>query len=54
MVYKVAGALAVLTCTADFLNPRAFLDILDRIQGFLKSAGVDSLSQFVGVARVDR
>ncbi len=42
--FIIAGTSAVQVDTADFLNPRACLDILDGIQDFLRSAGAESLS----------
>ncbi|MGD0765054.1 MAG: dihydroorotate dehydrogenase [Dehalococcoidia bacterium] len=50
--FIMAGATAVEVGTATFANPRAPLDVLEGIERFLQSAGVQHLAELVGVARL--
>ena len=49
--FIMAGASAVQVGTANFLNPRASLDVLEGIKDYMRSQSIDSLSQLVGAAR---
>ena len=46
--FLVAGASAVQVGTANFMNPRASMDILEGIQNFMKSEKINDLSQLIG------
>jgi dihydroorotate dehydrogenase (NAD+) catalytic subunit len=46
--FLLVGARAVQIGTANFVNPRATLDILEGIELFLKSQGIDRLETFIG------
>ncbi|MEE8470431.1 MAG: dihydroorotate dehydrogenase [Dehalococcoidia bacterium] len=48
--FILAGATAIQVGTAIFANPRAPLDILEGIQGFMEKEGVRHLSELVGAA----
>ena len=50
----MAGASAVQVGTATFLNPRAPLDVLDGIEGFMGSHGIERPQDFVGAAIPNR
>jgi dihydroorotate dehydrogenase (NAD+) catalytic subunit len=49
--FIMAGASAVEVGTAQFVNPRALLDVLEGIQDFMRREGVKDISELVGVAR---
>ena len=49
--FFMAGASAVQIGAANFINPRAALDVLEGIEEFMKKEGINSLSEIVGVAR---
>jgi len=49
--FIMAGATAVQVGSAGFANPRAPLDVLEGIEQFMQSAGVDDINRLVGVAR---
>ncbi|MBI4285976.1 MAG: dihydroorotate dehydrogenase [Chloroflexi bacterium] len=49
--FLMAGATAVQVGTASFANPRAPLDILEGIEGFMEREGIKSVRELVGVAR---
>ena len=49
--FIMAGASAVQVGTASFANPRAPLDVLEGIEGFMKKEGVNSLAELIGAAR---
>lgn len=46
--FFIAGASAVAVGTANFVNPRASLDVTDGIRGYLEEHGVESVKEFVG------
>ena len=46
----MAGASAVQAGTATFLNPRAPLDILEGVEGFMRENGIESPGEIVGAA----
>jgi dihydroorotate dehydrogenase (NAD+) catalytic subunit len=47
----MAGASAVEVGTAQFVNPRALLDVLEGIEEFMLREGVKDISELVGAAR---
>ncbi len=49
--FIMAGASAVEVGTAQFVNPRALLDVLEGIEEFMRREGVKDISELVGVAR---
>jgi dihydroorotate dehydrogenase (NAD+) catalytic subunit len=46
--FLIAGAQAVQVGTANFVNPRAALDILEGIEKFLKDRGINSIKDIIG------
>jgi dihydroorotate dehydrogenase (NAD+) catalytic subunit len=49
--YIMAGASAIEVGTATFANPRAALDVLEGIKGFMEREGIKELREIVGAAR---
>jgi dihydroorotate dehydrogenase (NAD+) catalytic subunit len=49
--FIMAGASAVEVGTAQFVNPRALLDVLEGIEEFMRREGVKDISEIVGAAR---
>ena len=49
--FIMAGASAVEVGTAQFVNPRALLDVLEGIEEFMRREGVKDISDLVGAAR---
>ncbi len=49
--FIMAGASAVEVGTAQFVNPRALLDVLEGIEEFMRCEGVKDISELVGMAR---
>lgn len=49
--FIMAGASAVEVGTAQFVNPRALLDVLEGIEEFMQRQGVKEISELVGAAR---
>jgi dihydroorotate dehydrogenase (NAD+) catalytic subunit len=49
--FIMAGAAAVQVGTAGFINPRAPMDVLEGIEGFMETEGIGSLSEIRGAAR---
>ena len=49
--FIMAGASAVEVGTAQFVNPRALLDVLEGIEEFMRREGVKDISELVGAAR---
>jgi dihydroorotate dehydrogenase (NAD+) catalytic subunit len=49
--FVMAGASAIQVGTANLVNPRAPLDILEGIEQFMKKEGVDKLTDLTGAAR---
>jgi len=49
--FIMAGASAVEVGTAQFVNPRALLDVLEEIEEFMLREGVKDISELVGAAR---
>ncbi|MEG6617108.1 dihydroorotate dehydrogenase [Peptococcaceae bacterium 1198_IL3148] len=48
--FILAGASAVAVGTANFVNPRATLEIIDGIERYLVENGIDDISDLVGAA----
>ncbi len=46
--FLLAGASAVAVGTANFINPRATLDVLDGIEGFMREQKIGALREFIG------
>jgi dihydroorotate dehydrogenase (NAD+) catalytic subunit len=51
--FFLAGATAVAVGTANFVNPRASLDIIDGIRDFLMEQGISSMKELVGKLVLD-
>ncbi len=52
--YLLAGAMAVQVGTANFVNPRAALEIVDGLADYLSREGVPDVQDIVGRAQPDR
>jgi dihydroorotate dehydrogenase (NAD+) catalytic subunit len=50
--FLIAGATAIQVGTANFVNPRATMDILEGIEGYLIDHGIADISELVGSLRV--
>jgi dihydroorotate dehydrogenase (NAD+) catalytic subunit len=50
--FFIAGASAVQIGTANFVNPRVTMDVLDGIEQYLKEKGLERLTQLVGTLQV--
>ncbi|HBQ28054.1 MAG TPA: dihydroorotate dehydrogenase [Desulfotomaculum sp.] len=48
--FIMAGAKAIAVGTANFINPRATIDILEGIENYLRENKIEKLSDLVGVA----
>lgn len=51
--FFIAGASAVAVGTANFVNPRASLDVTDGIGDYLERQGFDSIKELVGSLQVE-
>lgn len=51
--FILAGATAVAVGTANFVNPRATLDVIDGIEAYLLRYGVNDVRELVGAAHKD-
>ncbi len=49
--FIMAGASAVQVGTANLVNPRAPLDILEGIEKFMEKEGIENIADLIGVAR---
>jgi dihydroorotate dehydrogenase (NAD+) catalytic subunit len=49
--FIMAGASAVEVGTAQFVNPRALLDVLEGIEEYMRREGVKDISELIGAAR---
>jgi dihydroorotate dehydrogenase (NAD+) catalytic subunit len=49
----LAGASAVAVGTANFVNPRASLEVTDGIQGYMTRHGVTDVSELVGAVKLE-
>lgn len=50
--FIIAGATAVQVGTANFVNPRATIEIIDGIEAYLSEQGIGSVSELVGTLEV--
>lgn len=50
--FFLAGATAVAVGTANFVNPRAMIEIIDGIEAFLKDRNIDDVRQLIGQVKV--
>ena len=50
--FLIAGAAAVQVGTANFINPRATIDIIDGIEAFLEERNIDGLGDIIGTLKV--
>jgi len=48
--FIMAGASAVAIGTANFINPRATMDVLDGIEEFMRINGIDDIGELTGAA----
>jgi dihydroorotate dehydrogenase (NAD+) catalytic subunit len=46
--FMLAGASAVAVGTANFINPRATLDVLDGIEAFMREQKIGNLREIIG------
>lgn len=51
--FLIAGASAVQVGTANFINPRATIDILEGIEQYLKEMHISRLDQIIGTLSID-
>lgn len=49
--FIMAGASAVEIGTAQFVNPRTLLDVIEGIEQFMKREGVEDIAELIGVAQ---
>ena len=52
--FLIAGASAVQVGTANFINPRATLDIIDGIKSYCERKGIKSIKEIIGSINLDR
>jgi dihydroorotate dehydrogenase (NAD+) catalytic subunit len=50
--FFLAGAMAVAVGTANFVNPRASLDIIDGLDRFLERRGLEDIREIIGKVRL--
>lgn len=46
--FMLAGATAVAVGTANFMNPRATIEVIDGIESYCKEQGIDDVCQLIG------
>jgi dihydroorotate dehydrogenase (NAD+) catalytic subunit len=49
--FLIAGAQAIQVGTANFVNPRATLDIVEGIRRFCMERGIDRIGELIGTLR---
>ena len=49
--FLLAGASAVQVGTATFTNPRAALEVLDGLEGYVKESGLERIAELIGAAQ---
>jgi dihydroorotate dehydrogenase (NAD+) catalytic subunit len=49
----LAGATAVAVGTANFVNPRSSMDVIEGIKGYMNRHGVSDLSELVGAVKLE-
>jgi len=52
--FLIAGASAVQVGTANFVNPRATMDIIDELQIFMQKQGILQMKDLIGSLRLDK
>jgi dihydroorotate dehydrogenase (NAD+) catalytic subunit len=50
--FFVVGATAIQVGTANFVNPRATIDIIDGLEKFLSKRGIEKITDLVGTLKV--
>jgi len=50
--FLIAGAAAIQVGTANFVNPRATIDIIEGIEGFLQEKGISCVGDIVGTLEI--
>lgn len=50
--FFIAGARAIQVGTANFVNPRAILDIIDGVRGFCIEKGIDNIGELIGSLKI--
>jgi dihydroorotate dehydrogenase (NAD+) catalytic subunit len=50
--FLIAGAVAIQVGTANFINPRASMDILDGIEEFLETHHIDNIEELIGTLMI--
>jgi dihydroorotate dehydrogenase (NAD+) catalytic subunit len=53
LAFLIAGASAVQVGTANFVNPRATMDIIDELGAFMQKQGIPQLKDLIGSLRLD-
>jgi dihydroorotate dehydrogenase (NAD+) catalytic subunit len=48
--FLMAGATAIEVGTANFINPRATMEIIDGLEEYVQTSGIRSISDIIGVA----
>lgn len=51
--FMLAGATAVAVGTANFVNPKATIDIINGIEAYLRKKGMDNLKELIGAVNAD-
>ncbi len=49
--FMLAGATAVAVGTANFMNPRATIEVIDGIESYCKEQGIDDVCQLIGALK---
>lgn len=52
--FLLAGASAVAIGTANFVNPRATIDVLEGIEKYMRENGIDDVSDLIGAVRAHK
>ena len=52
--FILAGASAVAVGTANFVNPKAAVEIVAGIESYLEQQGIDDIRDLIGAAMVNR
>jgi len=50
--FLIAGARAIEIGTANFVNPKAPLDIIEGLEGFCQKKGIDRIEDIIGTLKV--
>lgn len=54
MEFLMAGAVAIQVGTANFINPRVTMDIIDGITAFMKDRNIADIREIIGSLRTDK